>query len=252
MSAFMTPELLAQAEQLLEALRQGDESATRQALMNLTEARESLLFKEIGSITRDLHDSLRQFSEDSRLDALTAQDMPDARERLRYVTSLTEQAANRTLGAAEQALPLTDNLIRRSQRVTERLSALRKMHPDNQSLQDAIGPIETYLASVRREGEQVRAHLNEIILAQEFQDLTGQLLHRVILLLERLEGEMVKLLRLVGGNGTGNGIGSPQGEAHVVDSEDATRAEGPALPTAKSGVVQSQDEVDDLLASLGF
>ncbi|MEW6728397.1 MAG: protein phosphatase CheZ [Pseudomonadota bacterium] len=242
MSAFMTPELLAQAEQLLETLRQGDEPAARQALMNLTEARESLLFKEIGSITRDLHDSLRQFSEDSRLDALTAQDMPDARERLRYVTSLTEQAANRTLGAAEQALPLTDNLIRRSQRVTERLTALRELHPGNQALQDALGPVETYLASVNREGEQVRAQLNEIILAQEYQDLTGQLLHRVILLLERLEGEMVKLIRLVGSTG----------QACAGDPEEATRAEGPALPTAKAGVVQSQDEVDDLLASLGF
>ncbi|MGB9578259.1 MAG: protein phosphatase CheZ [Halothiobacillaceae bacterium] len=242
MSAFITPELLAQAEQLLEALRQGDESAARQALMNLTEARESLLFREIGSITRDLHDSLRQFSEDSRLDALTAQDMPDARERLRYVTSLTEQAANRTLGAAEQALPLTDNLIRRSQRVMERLTALRELHPGNQALQDALGPVETYLASVNQEGEQVRAQLNEIILAQEFQDLTGQLLHRVILLLERLEGEMVKLIRLVGSTG----------QVRAVDPEEATRAEGPALPTAKAGVVQSQDEVDDLLASLGF
>jgi len=252
MRTLITPELLAQAEQLLEALRRGDEPAARQALMNLTEVRESLLFKEIGSITRDLHDSLRQFSEDSRLDALTAQDMPDARERLRYVTILTEQAANRTLEAAEQALPLTENLIRRSQRVAERLSALREMHPSNQALQDAFGPIETYLASVNREGEQLRAQLNEIILAQEFQDLTGQLLHRVILLLERIEGEMVKLLRLVGGSATGNGTGVRQGEGHGVDSEDATRAEGPALPSAKSGVVHSQDEVDDLLASLGF
>lgn len=242
MSAFITPELLAQAERLLEALRQGDESAARQALMNLTEARESLLFREIGSITRDLHDSLRQFAEDSRLDALTAQDMPDARERLRYVTILTEQAANRTLEAAEQALPLTDNLIRRSQRVAERLIVLREMHSGNQALQDALGAVETYLASVNREGAQVRARLNEIILAQEFQDLTGQLLHRVILLLERLEGEMVKLIRLVGSTGSGR----------EADSEDATRAEGPALPTAKAGVVQSQDEVDDLLASLGF
>lgn len=242
MSVFMTPELLTQAEQLLEALRQGDEPATRQALMNLTNARESLLFREIGSITRDLHDSLRQFSEDSRLDALIARDMPDARERLRYVTTLTEQAANRTLWAAEQALPLTDNLIRRSQRVAERLTALREVHPGNQVLQDAFGPVETYLASVKREGEQVRAQLNEIILAQEFQDLTGQLLHRVILLLERLEGEMVKLIRLVGSTGSGS----------EADSEDATRAEGPALPTAKAGVVHSQDEVDDLLASLGF
>lgn len=242
MSAFITPELLAQTEQLLEALRQGDESAAQQALMSLVDARESLLFKEIGSITRDLHDALRQFSADSRIEALTAEDMPDARERLRYVASLTEQAAHRTLGAAEQALPLTDNLIRRSQRVSERLTALREMHAGNQALQDALQPLETYLASVNREGEQVRAQLNEIILAQEYQDLTGQLLHRVILLLERLENEMVKLIRLMG----------PSGQTRAPDPDAATRAEGPALPGGKPGVVQSQDEVDDLLASLGF
>ena len=243
MNTFITPERIAFAEDLLKAMHAGDEQSARVALSSLADARESMLFKEIGSITRDLHDALRQFADDSRLTQLAAQDMPDARERLRYVTTLTEQAANRTLEATEQALPLTDNLIRRSQRVTVRLGELKELHPDNQPLHDAFGPIETYLASVNKEGEQVRAHLNEVILAQEFQDLTGQLLHRVIHLLEHLEEEMVKLIRVVG---------MPPQQGASSKPDDATRAEGPALPTAGGNVVHNQDEVDDLLASLGF
>lgn len=243
MNPLITPDAIASAEMLLQAMREGDEQGARMALSALVDARESQLFKEIGTITRDLHDALRQFSDDNRLTQLAAEDMPDARERLRYVTTLTEQAANRTLGAAEQALPLTDNLIRRSRRVSERLGELKALNPDNQPLHDAFGPIETYLASVNKEGEQVRGHLHEVIMAQEFQDLTGQLLHRVIQLLEHLEAEMVKLVRVVG-------MSSTPGKDKPAD--DAIRAEGPALPTAGANVVQSQDDVDDLLASLGF
>jgi len=243
MNAFITTDSIVQAEMLLQAMREGDDQGARMALSALADARESMLFKEIGTITRDLHDAIRQFSDDNRLTQLTAEGMPDARERLRYVTTLTEQAANRTLGAAEQALPLTDNLIRRSSRVAERLGTLKELHPGNQVLLDAFGPIETYLASVNKEGEQVRGHINEIIMAQEFQDLTGQLMSRVIQMLEHLETEMVRLVRLVGMSSSQVAGASP---------DDATRAEGPALPTAGVNVMHSQDDVDDLLASLGF
>lgn len=241
MHTFITPERIAFAEGLLKAMQAGDEQNASMALAALADARESVLFKEIGTITRDLHDALRQFTDDNRLSQLAAQDMPDARERLRYVTTLTEQAAHRTLEAAEQAVPLTDNLVRRSRRVAERLGELRALHPENQPLHDAFGPIEIYLASVKKEGEQVHAHLTEVIMAQEFQDLTGQLMHHVIHLLEHLETEMVKLIRVVGMQQTGS-----------TPDDDPTKAEGPALPTAGSHVAHSQDDVDDLLASLGF
>lgn len=251
MSELMNEELVTQAERLLDALRQGDEEAARQALMNLTAARESMLFKEIGALARDLHDALRHFAEDVRLKELTKQEMPDARERLRYVTTLTEQAANRTLDAAEQALPLTDNLIQRSMKMKERLVSLRKRHPDNQVLQDALGPIETYLGSVRREGELMRSKLHEIIMAQEFQDLSGQLLHQVILLLERIESELIDLIRLVGQEARDKEAEEGEQARSRPQDEAAVRAQGPALP-GQEGVVQSQDEVDALLASLGF
>ncbi|MEW6764614.1 MAG: protein phosphatase CheZ [Pseudomonadota bacterium] len=243
MGSMITDARLRFAEQLLEAMRQGDEQAAGAALAALADARDSMLFQEIGSITRDLHDSLRQFAEDNRLAQLAAEDVPDARERLRYVTTLTEQAANRTLEAVEQALPLTANLVSRSTRVAERLAALKVKFPDNQPLQDALGPMETYLASVNQEGDKVHASLNEVVMAQEFQDLTGQLLHRVIQLLEHLEDEMVKLIRVVG---------VPSTQHKESASADATRADGPALPGAGESVMRNQDDVDDLLASLGF
>ncbi|MEW6444913.1 MAG: protein phosphatase CheZ [Pseudomonadota bacterium] len=242
MGSIITDERLRFAEQLFEAMRQGDEQGAAVALAALADARDSMLFQEIGSITRDLHDSLRQFAEDNRLSQLASEEVPDARDRLRYVTTLTEQAANRTLEAAEQALPLTANLVSRSSRVSERLAALKQKYPDNQPLLDAIGPVEIYLASVNLEGDKVHACLNEVIMAQEFQDLTGQLLSRVITLLEHLEDEMVKLIRVVGAPATQN----------ASSDEDATRAEGPALPGAGAGVMRNQDDVDDLLASLGF
>ncbi len=243
MGSIITDERLRSAEQLLEAMRQGDEQAAGAALAALSDARDSMLFQEIGSITRDLHDSLRQFAEDNRLAQLAAEEVPDARDRLRYVTTLTEQAANRTLEAVEQALPLTANLVSRSARVAGCLAALKVKYPDNQPLQNALGPMETYLASVRQEGGRVHASLNEVVMAQEFQDLTGQLLHRVIMLLEHLEGEMVKLIRVVGATSV---------KREAAPDDETTRAAGPALPGAGSGVMHNQDEVDDLLASLGF
>lgn len=233
---------IAAAEALLDAARAGDEVAYATALIGINQDAPTPVFEEVGRMTREVHEALMAFAEDDRLAHLMQDDMPDARDRLRYVISLTEQAANRTLAIVEEAIPVSDRLVERSERLRQELTQISDNEAGNPRLVTVIKTLNSYLDSVLGSGDQLKNHLTEVMMAQEFQDLSGQLLLRVITLLEQLETKMVGLLKLT----------SPSASAgHSVDELRA--GIGPAVPqSAASDVAKNQDDVDDLLASLGF
>jgi len=225
------------AEALAAALAEGWSDRAERHLLELTRLHESALYAEVGRLARDLHSALRGFALDPRLAALAECELADARSRLAHVCARTEEATHRTLAATERAQEIARELDGRAARLAARLENGATGAGPAAGL---LAEIEGFLDHVRTASAALGAELTEAILAQEFQDLTGQVLCRVTALVEELEGHLLRLLRM-GPRGGGPGGGKERPPA----------AEGAAIGTA-TGRVSGQDEVDELLADLGF
>ena len=163
----------------MEAIASKDYTTADAAVEQLVESSEGGLYKEVGKVTRRLHDSLKSFKEaiDPKITSIVRNDMPSAVDRLQYCVQKTEEAANITMGVVEKHLAsmgeLEENIL--------------KLHgPD-----DAVD----YLNGFR---ERYENDLTEIITAQSFQDLTGQTIQKVILLVADIERELVGMVTAFG------------------------------------------------------
>jgi chemotaxis protein CheZ len=229
---------LSLARQLVSALESGDEDGASDVISAITRMHEDSLFRQIGKLTRQLHETLNNFKPEPRVTLLADKEIPDAKERLDHVITLTAEAADRTLGAVEKCLPLTEALAARARSLREAGS-------------DARGRDELaeFLEFVGGSCEHLQDNLKEILLAQEFQDLTGQVIRRVISLVQEVQESLVGVIRASGDRQQRGQVEERVTQRRVVGSE----CFGPAVPGIDgAGAVGSQDEVDDLLASLGF
>ncbi|MGC9456089.1 MAG: protein phosphatase CheZ [Halothiobacillaceae bacterium] len=240
------------ARDLVSALESERHEDAETCLEALFEPERTPLFQEVGRITREVHDALMDFANDSRLTRLAEAEMPDARERLRYVISLTDQAANRTLAIVEDSMPVADRLVERSRRLTERLAHVVDQNDGQADLRKIVDPVNTYLDSIQKDGNRLRSQLTEVMMAQEFQDLSGQMLMRVTEVLEQLEEKLVRLVRLTSLREDEVAELDEPAEKKETDDSSNTRGQGPQIPGKSDDVVKNQDDVDDLLASLGF
>ena len=231
------------ARELLAALEAGEMEQADQWIARLAVDREENLFQKVGKLTRDLHDALRNMEMDSRLAGLAENEMPDVRERLSYVLEKTESSANRTLNALEDIMPRisgTDEEARQLSGEWERFTRRELKLDEFRRLSDRM---YAFLGKVRETNGQLNGSLNEILMAQDFQDLTGQVIGKVIDLVQEVEQNLVELVRMTGARC------QPKTKAETA----ATVAEGPQIGAADNpDVVQGQDDVDDLLSSLGF
>jgi chemotaxis protein CheZ len=233
------------ARALVTALENNDTQQTEEQLLTLTQSQESDLFQEVGKLTRELHDSLNNFEIDSRLVDLTENEMPDTRDRLNFVIKTTEDAAHKTLGFIDQTLPLTSDLKETAEKIDESWHRFRMKEMDADEFRSLSKDIETYLPKVKQHSEQIHANLSEMILAQGFQDITGQVIRQVIDLVGEVETNLVQLVKIAGKH-----IDNKTTETKKVDP---IKAEGPQINEEDNpDVLNNQDEVDDLLSSLGF
>ncbi|GAB1578973.1 protein phosphatase CheZ [Bordetella petrii] len=196
------------------------------------------LIHRIASLTRMLRDSMRELGLDQAIkDA--AQAIPDARDRLRYVAQMTEQAANRVLNATEAAGPLQDGLARSARALDTRWQQWFDQPLELPEARALVADTRAFLADVPAQTQQTQARLMEIVMAQDFQDLTGQVIMRMMDVVGAIERELLQVLL----------DNVPQERR----DEAQTLLNGPQVsPAGKPDVVTSQDQVDDLLASLGF
>lgn len=234
---------LSLAKELLSALEQGDETKADRLLDEIAGIRETQLFLEVGRLTRQLHDTMRSFTLDSRLSNLTEKDIPDAKERLHYVISMTEKAADQTLTVVEGLFPVAQSLNLQAQKLAGNWERFLVRKMPFEEFKGMSQEITRYFNESKESLEVMQDGLNEILMAQGFQDITGQIIRRVITLVEDLEASMVELIRL-----SGTRAGSVKKAETVV-------LPGPVVPGIddKAGdIAASQDDVDDLLSSLGF
>lgn len=237
---------LAQARALVAHLEAGDDAAADALIREISALQESALFQELGRITRELHEAINGFLLDARLQEIVNHEIPDATERLRYVITMTEQAANTTLNAVEASAPMVEAL----QDQALRLSGAWRRFQDRQlrveEFRLLVRELEDFLTAVRDDGGQLQDRLSEVLMAQGFQDLTGQIIRRVITLVHDVEDKLVQLIRISSPRVTGV-AGAP-----LLPHAEAFLS-GPVVPGLDTqDVVQGQDAVDDLLSSLGF
>lgn len=235
------------ARKLVELIEQGNESAALDALEELSAIRESSLFQELGKLTRDLHSTINGFQLDSKISALTERDIPDAKERLNYVITMTEQAADSTLTAVEASLPISEELQARVDQLQECWGRFRKRDMEVGEFRTFSHELDEFFQWLMLKTPELQSSLSDILMAQGFQDLTGQIIRKVITMVQEVEESLVGLIRI-----TGQKMQQTQQPEEKKGGPDITAA-GPVVPGVDKGdVVSGQDDVDDLLSSLGF
>ncbi len=235
---------LLKARQLVQFLEQSDEEAALQIIDDITNVRSTELFNSIGHLTRNLHNSLSGVGDGGK--QLTEFDIPDAKERLNYVVTMTEQAADKTLSVIEELLPRCDQLHDRSARLVSIWNRYASGDMPEDEFHSMSDVIRKFLNKSEIDSDEMRVKLKEVLIAQEYQDITGQVIGRVIRLIEDVEVSLMKVLRLTG-------IDDEKGSDAKSSKCSEDELEGPQIPGHKSlTAVSGQDEVDDLLSSLGF
>ena len=226
---------------LSDALAAGDEAVFYAELDALLQRRERMLFLDLRKLTGDLQSALQRFRVDSRLADLAEKDVPNARLRLDHVLKLTDEAAHRTLDLVEQSGPLAErtarsasDLIGQWQRFRDRKIAVEDFHR-------MVSDMDAFLHATGADMGKVRANLSEVLLAQGYQDLTGQIIRGVMKLVGELEIALADLVRL-----------SLSGARSRPVSDETRRGFGPPIPgISASPPVNGQQDVDALLSGLG-
>ncbi|WP_341930279.1 protein phosphatase CheZ [Methyloversatilis discipulorum] len=197
------------------------------------------VFNKVGHLARQLHDTLRQLGYDHALEDV-AQQMPDARSRLNYVAQMTENAASRVLNATDVAIPLQDDVEKRSSALHDRWEKLYRNELSVDEFKALATETRGFLGDVPGFARDTRAQLNEIMMAQDFQDLTGQVIKKIVEMSQQLESGLLQVL-----------IEAMPAEKRAAAPEGLLN--GPVINSeGRSDVVTSQEQVDDLLESLGF
>lgn len=225
-----TPELEALFDSITQAMTEDVAGAT---------GGSAKVYAQLGQMTRSLHNLLRELGLDQTLSKV-AKELPDNRDRLNYIAAMTAQAAEKTLNAAEAAQPIQSDIGRGAGDLAAKWDKMLAKQLGVHEFKALVTDTHHYLHAVPAQSEAINSHLMEIIMAQDFQDLTGQVIKKVLEAAQNLEQQLVALLI----------------EATPEDKRNTVRPdllEGPVVKaTGRSDVVTSQEQVDELLESLGF
>jgi chemotaxis protein CheZ len=233
---------------LVLALDANDEPTFRAAFDRLRGQLNVEFNPELKRITAEAQSALRRFREQARLEVLADQEVPDARRRLAHVVKLTEEAAHRTLDLVEQSSPLVDRVALESSQLLEEWG----LHGSRQLAVSSMWPeraIET-LERAMRDAEHVRRYLSQMLLAQGYQDLSGQIVNAVIKLVLELEEVLGDLVSLASGEDTRRMPALKLEQTQPQPVGDQTG--GPKVPgvVATSQFVDDQADIDALIASV--
>jgi chemotaxis protein CheZ len=237
---------LEQAKSLVELLETGQQGKADALIAEIKNPINSELFAEIGKLTRQLHDSLNNFQVDSRLNDLATADIPDAKERLNFVITRTEEAANKTMDVVESIFPVVDNLAEHVRGVNPLWTKLMNNEIDLNEFKELCVDIDILLTITGKETQHIHNLMTDVLMAQDFQDLTGQVIRKVIDLVHEVEESLIAML-------TAFGITADQKQKSVLPKMGDNLVEGPIVNKEnRNDVVEDQYDVDDLLSSLGF
>lgn len=206
------------------------------AISSTGEDNPELMYKGLGHVVRALHDALTWVGADEIL-AEASNEFPSARERLNHVAVLTEKAANTVLSTVENTLPLQQATKKNADKLLSQWDQTSLQDLSKEELLALVENAWAFIGDTKNASEMTEKALSDIMMAQDFQDLTGQLIKKVVSLLERTEKDLLGLLI----------SGAPDGAISSKKKDDLL-----AGPGAVGGVQLNQESVDDLLSDLGF
>jgi chemotaxis protein CheZ len=226
-------------EEFITAFSNGDLRHAQEILLTLAEQQQQAgLYKQVGVLARQLHDSIKGFADslDPTLVDIVEDKIPDSGTRLEHILKLTENAANTTLDHVEV-------MQRRNQEEQNKVAEVREILCGTKAVGDKaqklLANAQLSLDGLHDSLKQTSADLITVLTAQDYQDLTGQIIQKIIVLLKELESNLVNVIRTFGVR--------PHGRREVAGDE----LYGPAHAGITSAM-HSQDDVDSLLADFGF
>ncbi|MES2672612.1 MAG: protein phosphatase CheZ [Pseudomonadota bacterium] len=247
------------AKLLTEKLQSDQFEDASVLIQSMVQTRDHHMFQSVGKLTRGLHNAIVNFHVDADLSKIPPKiadsDIHDASSRLNYVIQLTQNAADRTMDMVDEAAPIAANLGQEARVLRAEWARLKRREMSAAEFRGFYDRMSDFLEQMEVGTERLNKSLQNIVLEQGFQDLTGQVLKRVIGLIGDVEKDLVQLVLLAGHVEEVAGIAAPTAddkEMKVLVEKRKHEAEGPQINKARDNVVAGQDEVDDLLSSLGF
>lgn len=242
--------------ELVERIEQGDMADAVNLLQTINDARNRDLYQQVGQLTRALHDAIREFQLDTQVvdeQQAALSEMGDATDRLNYIINLTQNAANRTMDKVDECVPIAHELGKEAALLHKEWGRLLRRDMKPQEFRDLYRRIDAFLVQAEQQSEVLNGNFSEITLAQDYQDLTGQVVKKVITLVHDVEDSLVNLVKMASQVDRITGIKSKDANKNI-EVVDQQIPEGPVVNAEKRGidVVSDQDEVDNLLSSLGF
>lgn len=246
------------AKLLVEKLEGDDYEEASKLIHSIMEARDQHIFQSVGKLTRGLHNAIVNFHVDGDIAAeppqVDSSEIQDASDRLNYVINLTQQAADKTMDMVEEAAPIATDLGHEARSLHDEWRRLKRREMTPDEFRQLYSRMDDFLTQMSSGTEQLNKNLQGIILEQGFQDLTGQVLKKVIGLISEVETNLVSLVRIAGQVEEITGLVEDADKPkESVKTKNPADAEGPQIHADKrDDVVSGQDDVDDLLSSLGF
>lgn len=245
--------------ELHERIKSGDLYEAVKLIQEIQDAREQTLYQEVGRLTRALHDAITNFHVDgdtegevSNLSAMT-----DATDRLSHVVKMTEDAANKTMDKVDECMPIANDIGKTADELRQEWKRLLNRDMSPEEFRQLYWQMDQFLNRLDGDSSELYRHLSDILLAQDYQDLTGQLIQRVTGLVRDVESSLVDLMRMAskveGVAGLAEKLERERAQEQSAENKqkDEHKGYGPSIAQSDD-VMSSQDDVDDLLSSLGF
>lgn len=230
-------------QDLTKAINENDSNQINCLIEELTTLRETSLFQDLGKLTREIHESINAFSDDKRIAELAENEIPNATERLNFIVTKTNDAAHKTMTGAENTMEVVNDFSGHAEEIKNRWEQFRNSQLSKQEFVALSEDIDLFMSSIPDQTQKINQHMTNIMLAQDYQDITGQMIKQIITMVTEVEEKLVRLVSISGSN--------LKKEENL--PTDGSKAHGPQLSTAsEKDVAHGQDDVDDLLASLGF
>ena len=229
---------------LSEAIERDERETFGAVLDDILHSHKPQLVNQLSELTTNLQEALDRFRLDSRLSDLAERDIPDARQRLAHVLKMTDEAAHKTLDLVEQSGQPADRTAKSAADLGATWSQFRNHRIGVSEFCTLLENLDAFLPKVRADAELIQRNLTEVLLTQGYQDLTGQIIRSVMMLVEELETILANLPQSVRNGAAGDFDPSEPGNINGF---------GPAVPGVTRGEVASgQQDVDALLSGLGM
>ncbi|MCW8930668.1 MAG: protein phosphatase CheZ [Gammaproteobacteria bacterium] len=242
------------AKDLVVSAESGNDDDVKAILDELITMKETSLFQELGKLTRDVHETFKAFRSDSRItDLAEGGDIADAKERLHYVVTMTQQAADTTMNQIEHAIPLCESITSETSELLSSWERFTQRQMEADEFRQLSKTLKVFLENANNDSKTLMTHLNEVMMAQSYQDLTGQIIYKVIKLVEDVEDDLINLIKLSSKHIDQSDVQSAE-LSEADKNKQKSSLDGPVVPglADEAETLAGQDEVDDLLSSLGF